>query len=404
MSPLGRRPALRAPAPQRAPATRRRRFALRHALGALLLLLASGLWSPAQAHKPSDAYLSLLVSETGVSGQWDIALRDLDFAIGLDRDEDGAITWGEVRQQAAAIHAYALARLTLGSGAISCPLSPGALLVDQHSDGAYAVLQFTAACPQRITGLNVNYRLFFDLDAQHKGLLRLRQGATTQTGIFSAEQASRSFTLASPDLWQQLVDYVGEGVWHIWIGFDHILFLVSLLLPAVLLRSYGRWVPVHGFRIATWDVVRVVTAFTVAHSITLTLATLSVVELPSRLVESAIALSVILAAVNNLFPRVGRARWAVAFVFGLIHGFGFASVLADLGLPQQELALSLLGFNVGVELGQLAIVAAFLPVAYLLRATPFYRLVVLQAGSLAIAVLAGIWLAERALGLKLLGF
>jgi HupE/UreJ protein len=377
---------------------------LRGVLATLLLLVAGSLLSPAHAHKPSDAYLSLQVAETRVAGQWDIALRDLDFAIGLDRNEDGAITWGEVRQQGAAIHAYALARLGLASGDASCPLTPGALLIDQHSDGAYAVLRFTAECRQRIATLDVNYRLFFDLDAQHKGLLRLNQGTATQTGIFSAGQARHSYPLATPNRWRQLLDYIGEGVWHIWIGFDHILFLVSLLLPAVLLWQSGRWVPVYGFRVAAWDVVRVVTAFTVAHSITLTLATLSVVNLPSRLVESAIALSVVLAALNNLFPRVGRGRWAVAFAFGLIHGFGFASVLADLGLPQQELALSLLGFNVGVELGQLAIVAGFLPVAYLLRATPFYRLVVLRTGSLAIVVLASVWLAERGLDLKLLAF
>ena len=115
----------------------------------------------------------------------------------------------------------------------------------------------------------------------------------------------------------------------------------------------------------------VVTAFTLAHSITLTLAALRLVELPSRLVESAIAASVVLAAVNNLVPVVERRRWMVAFAFGLIHGFGFASVLAELGLPQETLVLSLLGFNLGVELGQLAIVAVFLPTAYALRNTRF---------------------------------
>jgi hypothetical protein len=274
--------------------------------------------------------------------------------------------------------------------------------VDQHSDGTYAVLPFTAECPAPITALRVDYRLFFDLDAQHKGLLRLSHGATTQTGILASERPAQDFPLVAPDRGRQLFAYIGEGVWHIWIGFDHILFLVSLLLPAVLLWHTGRWIPVHGFRVASGDVVRVVTAFTVAHSITLTLATLGVVALPSRLVESTIALSVLLAALNNVFPRVGRGRWAVAFAFGLIHGFGFASVLADLGLPRQQLALSLLGFNVGVELGQLAIVAGFLPAAYFLRATPFYRVLVLRGGSLLIALIAALWLAERALDIKLL--
>ena len=144
---------------------------------------------------------------------------------------------------------------------------------------------------------------------------------------------------------------------------------------------------------------KVVTAFTLAHSITLSLAVLGVVTLPSRFVESVIAASVVVAALNNLRGTVDRRRWVMAFVFGLVHGFGFASVLADLGLPQGALALALVGFNLGVEIGQLAIVAAFLPAAYLLRATAFYRVGVLRVGSLAVAVLASWWLIERAFNL-----
>jgi hypothetical protein len=159
---------------------------------------------------------------------------------------------------------------------------------------------------------------------------------------------------------------------------------------------------VDDFRAAFWDVFRIVTSFTLAHSITLSLAALHVVSLPSRLVESAIAASVLVAALNNLRPVVQSRRWAVAFGFGLIHGFGFASVLAELGLPNDALLLALVGFNLGVELGQLAIVALFLPLAYSLRRGAFYRRVVMAAGSLAIAGVAAIWLLERAFGLSLL--
>ena len=150
------------------------------------------------------------------------------------------------------------------------------------------------------------------------------------------------------------------------------------------------------------DVLRIVTAFTVAHSITLSLATLGWVSLPSRLVESLIAASVVLAALNNVWPLFHGKRWWVAFGFGLIHGFGFATVLADLGLPPEALALALVGFNVGVELGQLAIVALFLPLAFWLRRSTFYRRGVLIGGSLLIALLAAVWLVERAFDLKLL--
>ena len=190
-------------------------------------------------------------------------------------------------------------------------------------------------------------------------------------------------------------------MWHIWIGFDHILFLLSLLLPAVLILRKKEWQAAEQFRGTFWDVFRVVTSFTVAHSITLSLAALSVISLPSRLVESTIALSVLLAALNNLWPVVAERRWAVAFAFGLIHGFGFASVLTDLGLPQGALLLALVGFNVGVEVGQLAIVTAFLPFAYGLRRSWFYRRLVFAGGSAAIALVAAVWLAERALNVKL---
>ena len=147
---------------------------------------------------------------------------------------------------------------------------------------------------------------------------------------------------------------------------------------------------------------KVVTAFTVAHSITLSLAALGVISLPSRLIESAIAASVVLAALNNVRPVVYGGRWIIAFVFGLIHGFGFASVLTDLGLPQGSLLLALVAFNLGVELGQLAIVAVFLPVAYALRDTrALPARGVLIGGSLLVAAIAAVWLVERAFNVSL---
>ena len=138
--------------------------------------------------------------------------------------------------------------------------------------------------------------------------------------------------------------------------------------------------------------------------ITLSLAALGVVTLPSRWVESAIALSVVLAALNNIRPAVYEKRWVIAFCFGLIHGFGFASVLADLGLPQESLLIALVAFNLGVELGQLVIVSVFLPIAYALRKTALYQRVVLVLGSAAIALIAGVWLVERVFDVKLIGF
>jgi hydrogenase/urease accessory protein HupE len=129
---------------------------------------------------------------------------------------------------------------------------------------------------------------------------------------------------------------------------------------------------------------------------------MGVVRLPTRMVESTIAASVVLAGLGNLYPVMTSRRWLVAFGFGLIHGFGFAAVLTDLGLPQGSLLSSLLSFNVGVEIGQLALVAAFLPLAYSIRRSWSYPRLVVTGGSLAVIGIALVWLTERAFDLKLL--
>jgi HupE / UreJ protein len=373
------------------------RYCLLAALSLTTLLAA-----PAWAHKPSDSYLTLDVKQGRVDGQWDIALRDLEMAIGLDQDGNGELTWNEVRARHDAIAAYALARLKLASAGAACPLRITEQLLDDHSDGAYAVLRLHADCGAAIATLDVDYRLLFDIDPQHKGLLQLRHGGQVSTAIFAPDSPRQALRVADASGWRQFGDYVRHGIWHIWIGFDHILFLLSLLLPAVLVYRDRQWQGRSTFRAAALDVLKIVTAFTLAHSITLTLATLGMVALPSRLVESAIAASVVLAALNNLWPLFHGRRALVAFAFGLIHGFGFASVLLDLGLPKSALLLSLVGFNGGVELGQIAIVALFLPLAFLLRNTVVYRRGILGAGSCLIALLALAWLAERGLDVKLL--
>jgi hypothetical protein len=384
----------------------RRRFASLPRLARLvrlarlaLLALLCGIAAQAQAHKPSDSYLTLNVAGSMIDGQWDIALRDLDFAMGLDQDGDGNLTWDEIRGQHAQIAAYALQRLSLATQQGACPVAVTQQLIDNHTDGAYTVLRFHAACPAEITTLDVGYRLFADLDPQHKGLVQIRRDGVVSTAIFDPDRPRQQLSLQAPDRMAQFGDYVRHGVWHIWIGFDHILFLLSLLLPAVL--ATARSAPSESIKASFIDVLKVVTAFTLAHSITLTLASLSVISLPSRWVESAIAVSVVAAALNNIFPLFRGKRPLAAFAFGLIHGFGFASVLTDLGLPQSALIASLLGFNVGVELGQLCIVALFLPLAYLLRRTWFYRQT-LTWGSAAIALVAAVWLFERLFDMKII--
>lgn len=370
----------------------------------LMFFIGMGFTTSAWSHKPSDSYLTFSVRDNTIAGQWDIALRDLDYAIGMDTNGDAEITWGEVKAKQSEIAAYAMSRLQLSTAGQNCPASVTEHLIDDHTDGAYAVLRFTVSCPVALEKLKAHYALFFDIDPQHKGLLRLQYGGTSSVAIFSPEKPTQEFTLNNPGKLSQFLDYAREGIWHIWVGYDHILFLLALLLPAVVVRQGKKWQAVTAFKPAFWSVLKIVTAFTLAHSITLTMATLGFISLPSRWVESIIAASVVVAALNNIYPLFRERRWMMAFGFGLIHGFGFASVLADLGLPREVLALALVGFNLGVEAGQLVIVAGFLPTIFLLRNTWLYQRIILLGGSIVIAGLALIWLVERAFVLKVMPF
>jgi hypothetical protein len=355
----------------------------------------------AWAHKASDSYLVVDVKGKAITAQWDIALRDVDFALGLDGDGNAEITWGELRSRQRDVSAWALSRLELTRSG-TCPLQVTGLQVDDHTDGGYAVLHLAGTCPGATGHLALQYRLLFDLDKLHRGLLRLTLDGTAYSSVLSPTNDTVKLGGAQASHWDQFKRFLVEGVWHIWIGFDHILFLLSLLLPAVLVLKMHRWQGVSSFGLAAREVLWVVTSFTAAHSMTLSLAALGMVSLPSRLVESAIALSVVLTAANNLWPLVNHRRWLLAFGFGLIHGFGFASVLAELGLPADALVLSLLGFNVGVEVGQMVIVALFLPVAFWLRNTGFYLRGLFVLGSWLTLLVAMVWLLERVFDLKLM--
>jgi hypothetical protein len=282
------------------------------------------------------------------------------------------------------VAAYVRDRLALGGDGLPCELELGDAALVDLSDGAYSAIPVAARCPHAPRAVAITYRLLFDIDAQHRGLVHV----AGQTLI--ARDGSPVIAVLGDGT--SVRAFVREGVWHIWMGLDHLLFLICLILPAVYQRR-GRWAAADSLRDVTREVLEIVTAFTLAHSITLVISAVGLVRLPSRFIETAIALSVVAAAVNNL-ARAIDARWAVAFALGLLHGFGFSSVLVDLGLPSRELVGALLGFNIGVELGQATIVAALLPALYLMRRTLAYQ-ALLWAGSGVVAVLAAIWSYQR---------
>jgi hypothetical protein len=368
---------------------------LRQWLSTLALLLAGPL---AQAHIASNGFLSLQVDRTQVSGALELAIRDGELAVGLDHDGDGKVTWGELRASQTALQNYVLEHLHLAGADGPCRMGFSAVEVNERVDGNYLSLPFTAACGSVRAHLSIDYTMLQAEDPSHRGLLTLSANGATQTAVLGGSSAARLFELDHPSPWVAFVEYLRAGIWHIWSGIDHLLFLLSLLLPAVLVRRQNRWEAVPMAAPAFANIVKVVTAFTLAHSMTLSLAAFDVIRLPGRLTESVIAASIVVAALNNVFPRVTEGRWRIAFAFGLLHGFGFASVLAEMGLPKGARLVSLIAFNLGVEAGQLAVVLAVMPLAYLLRSTAFYRRGVMPWGSSAIAALALVWFTQRALG------
>lgn len=284
-----------------------------------------------------------------------------------------------------------LARLRLHADGRDCPLSTQQA---PEAGASQRVVEWGAACGKPARTFTVDLRALFEADPRQLVLLRIDAGAQQRSAVLSADVPALEFSREATHWSRQLAGNLLSGIWHIWIGFDHVLFLLALLLPAVLARA-GEGTRSLGA--VSIEVTKVVTAFTVAHSVTLTAAALGWVAPPPRLVESVIALSVLLAALFNLRASP-RARWPAAFAFGLVHGFGFATALADAGLGG-SVALMVLGFNLGVELGQLAIVLVFVPIAFSVRKTSWYRTGLVRGGSAIIALVALAWFVERAFDL-----
>jgi hypothetical protein len=368
----------------------------------LLLVLIVGAES-AEAHLASDTYLRIEIGADGrVNGQWDIALRDLDVAVGLDVDQDGTITWGELRAKTREIETYAFGRLTVDRQGRACRLVPTALLVDYHAGSAYAVLPFDADCPAE-GSLTLRYRLLFDLDPSHRGLLTIVSGRQVSSEVLTPEHADIELDRRPLRLTDQVGQFLAFGFDHILLGYDHLLFIAVLLVTAALRRGGGSgWTPIDGLGRVLVETTKTLTAFTVAHAIVLTPAVLGAISVPARLVEPAVAITIMLAALDNIRPVLPRLRWQVAFSFGLVHGLSFASVLGPMRLPAASLAVALGSFNLGVEVGQIAVALLLVPIAFSLRYEAAYRRFVSPTISLGALVLAGLWFLDRVFALDVL--
>jgi HupE / UreJ protein len=354
--------------------------------GALLTLCA-------EAHQNSVTYVRIEAEGRSARVEARIAAIDLNEAVrappGVELSRQNAL------DASGAAAEYVRRRVTLESAGRRCVAGEHDAHVADRRGDFELVVGVRYECARVIDDLSVRYDLFFDVDPRHQGMATLRAFDRASTHVFVARDRTASLR-SGRTLGRQLAEYLRLGVEHIFQGYDHIAFLCGLLL--VLGTREAR----RGVR----DVAAIVTSFTLAHSITLVGAALGWFTLPSSVVEPAIALSIAYVAVENLVVTEPKHRRALTFAFGLVHGFGFAGVLAEQGLPSRAVVPSLLAFNGGVEVGQLAVVALAGPVLTLL-ARPVWSTarVALALASLATAygVLAWAGVGRGALAAVLFG-
>ena len=355
-----------------------------------LLLIALIVQPPtARADTASTSYLTILAHDRDVDVTWSLALLDLEDAVGLDTDGDGQITWGELRARAGAVGAYALPRLRFTSAGAACVAGEPVLLVNTIAGAGYAVLRYTARCPVAIEQLDLTYAALFEIDPRHRGLVNLMLNGVQQAAVLSPEQPTARFGAASGGV-AIARQFFAAGIAHLLGGADHLLFIVMLLTPALLRPDAA-----HDSAARLLTVVKLLTAFTVAHAVTLTLAVLGLFSVSPAVAEPAIALTILVTAIDNIRPFLPARRSALALGFGLIHGLSVAGGLGPLDLPPATLALALVSFNLGLEAAQILIAILTAPIGYCLRATRPASLRVLPTLSSAAAAIALLWFSQR---------
>lgn len=375
----------------------------------LVPLLGAG---AASAHTGVQSYLYLEIFDDAIAGRVEIPIRDVNRVFDLDIPNEGDEALAAIEDSADTVQAYLRQHVSLGpaDGSSTWPYEFDDVELLDFGGDSYAIYPFEIVQrfdppPRQFT---VTYDAIVEAVDDRDAFLLIATDFGSGTFNNESDEFLR-FTRGEPthvvDLddtswWKGFRATIDLGAEHIRIGTDHILFVLALVLPSVLAfaKREGdeehRWYPSADFGSTLWRVLKIVTMFTVAHSITLALGGLGVIELPSRLVETIIAISIAAAALHNLRPVFVNKEWLLAFGFGLFHGFGFAGLLADLGLDRSRRVTSLLGFNVGVELGQAAIILMVFPMLFIVRRTRWY-LPFLRVGSVLLAFVALAWATER---------
>jgi len=359
-----------------------------------LLLLTFGMAPSGFAHQESVAYLNLSADAEQLAGHIDLSVDDLGYALDLDASRDGADTLGNLRDSSSQIEIWLDGGLAFEANKGACAFVAGEFALETRQGESYLAVPFTVTCPGSEIPASLHYDLMFDVDRQHSVIVSIEQEGTASQVVLSSDSRVLDLGSTTP-LLGTFLGFGIEGFWHILGGLDHLVFLATLLLPSTLIRVNGVWQPAARFRQALGSIVLIVTAFTVAHSITLAMAATGVAAIPPAIVEPVIAISILLGAVNNIWPVITRRIWLFAFGFGLIHGFGFAGALGEALRGDNPIVPALLGFNLGVEAGQMLLVLALLPALYLLRTWISYRRWLMPTTSALAGIVAAVWVVQR---------
>ncbi|WP_394788175.1 HupE/UreJ family protein [Rhodoferax sp.] len=365
----------------------------------VLLCVWVGCMAPAWAHKGSDAYLDVRQTSGDVKLQLSVALKDLDLLLPLDANADGNVTWAEVQTATPAVLALLQAHTGLQTSAPGCDLRWRFDGLERRSDGAYlraaAQLQCAAGA-----ALAWRYTLFREQDTNHRLIVTgqldgrdlLATASPQQTTALVLRQA-RAAAAPPRGRLATLLDYLALGMHHLLEGYDHMAFLLALVLPLQLRLGpqLGRGSTPAGQPRPWMALLRTITAFTIGHSITLMLATFGWSQASPAWVEPAIAASIAATAMLNIFPLPKLRPERLALVFGLVHGYGFAGLLLEAAAPSGLLPWALAGFNLGVEAGQLTAVTAWVLLSQLVVGQPWYQRIVVRGGSAVLVLLAGYW-------------
>jgi len=351
----------------------------------------------ADGHELSTTFASMQANQNGsVQGELKLDLLDLKDVLALDLNLDGKLTWGEIQESGSLIQRYVSDGLRFRMAEKGCLLNVKPSFELQELSGvSYLIVAFESICDS-VGILEIDYSLLFDAAANHKAIFSLI--VEEQEHVFIIDDSSKTYSidieLNESSALATFAAFIYQGIYHIIIGLDHILFLFTLLLTVCLYRSAGEWQGIESSKVIVKKILWIVTSFTIAHSITLSGTALGIIPTMGSWIEVVIAASILFNVINNIFPMVKKLS-LITFIFGLIHGMGFAGALSELGLTDQYQLISVVGFNLGVELGQLVLLCIFLPILLALRKNDFYRWFGLQFLSVILGSVAIYWVLER---------